>query len=65
MNLNVKFSSAEEEMDVRFKENNASIPVEFGGSVISGAQFWFGTRDEYNAIPSPNPNICYCIEEGT
>ena len=31
MNLNVKFSSAEEEMDVRFKENNASIPVEFGG----------------------------------
>jgi len=27
--------------------------------------FWFGTRPEYNQIASPDPAVCYCIEEGT
>lgn len=38
-----------------------------GGSSGSGgnANFWFGTRAEYNAISQKDPNICYCIEEGT
>lgn len=27
--------------------------------------FWFGTRTEYNSLPSIDPTICYCIEEGT
>lgn len=26
---------------------------------------WFGTRQEYNNLPSIDPNVCYCIEEGT
>lgn len=26
---------------------------------------WFGTRQEYNSLPSIDPNVCYCIEEGT
>lgn len=28
-------------------------------------RFWFGTRAEYNALPSIDPAVCYCIEEGT
>lgn len=28
-------------------------------------EFWFGTRAEYNALPSIDPAVCYCIEEGT
>ena len=28
-------------------------------------RFWFGTRSEYNALPSKDPAVCYCIEEGT
>ena len=27
-------------------------------------RFWFGTRAEYNALPSIDPAVCYCIEEG-
>ena len=27
--------------------------------------FWFGTRAQYNALPSIDPATCYCIEEGT
>lgn len=26
---------------------------------------WFGTRQEYNSLPSIDPDVCYCIEEGT
>lgn len=26
---------------------------------------WFGTRQEYNNLPSIDPDVCYCIEEGT
>ena len=26
---------------------------------------WFGTRQQYNALPSIDPSVCYCIEEGT
>ena len=32
---------------------------------IKGGNFWFGTRAEYNALPSIDPDVCYCIEEGT
>jgi len=31
----------------------------------AGTTFWFGTRAEYNALPSIDPAVCYCIEEGT
>lgn len=31
----------------------------------SGTKMWFGTRDEYNALPVIEPDVCYCIEEGT
>lgn len=27
--------------------------------------FWFGTRQQYNNLPSIDPGVCYCIEEGT
>lgn len=27
--------------------------------------FWYGTREEYNALPETDPQITYCIEEGT
>ena len=27
--------------------------------------FWFGTRAEYNALQTLDPDVCYCIEEGT
>lgn len=26
---------------------------------------WFGTRQQYNALPSIDPSVCYYIEEGT
>ena len=26
---------------------------------------WFGTRQQYNALPSIDPGVCYYIEEGT
>ena len=29
------------------------------------SRMWFGTRAEYNALPEINPEVCYCIEEGT
>lgn len=28
-------------------------------------QMWFGTRSEYNALTTIDPDVCYCIEEGT
>ena len=65
MRMRVGFSSTENRLPVSFGSEDVTVPVKFEGVVISGAQFWFGTREEYNAIPSPNPNICYCIEEGT
>ena len=27
--------------------------------------FWFGTRAEYNSLPVIDPDVCYCIQEGT
>lgn len=33
--------------------------------VESKTTFWFGTRAEYNLLPSIDPDVCYCIEEGT
>ena len=26
---------------------------------------WFGTLAEYNELEEIDPNVCYCIEEGT
>lgn len=65
MKLKVDFKGENNEIPVDFKRSDVTVPIKFGGMIISGTQFWFGTREEYNAIPSPNPNICYCIEEGT
>ena len=33
--------------------------------IKSGPTFWFGTRQEYNALPEIDPDTVYCIEEGT
>lgn len=36
--------------------------LEPGGNSI---KMWFGTRAEYNALDVVDPDVCYCIEEGT
>jgi len=35
------------------------------GSSGPGAEFWFGTLAEYNALSVIDPDVCYFIEEGT
>ena len=65
MRINVKFGSTEQRMNTSFSNEGDTFNVGFGDSMISGALFWFGTRAEYNALPSINPKVCYCIEEGT
>lgn len=41
----------------------------FGRGSLKGDRgdmpFWFGTRAEYNALSEIDPDVCYCIEEGT
>lgn len=41
----------------------------FGRGSLKGDRgdmpFWFGTRAEYNALQTLDPDVCYCIEEGT
>ena len=64
MRVKVNFRSTENRLPVAFHEDNSPLLVKFDGAVISGSQFWFGTLDEYNALPYINPNICYCIQEG-
>ena len=35
------------------------------GGISTETKFWFGTRAEYNALEYYDPEVCYCIEEGT
>lgn len=35
------------------------------GEASFGVKMWFGTRAEYNALETIDPDTCYCIEEGT
>jgi len=42
------------------------VTKEYVDNKTSGyTTMWFGTRDEYNALESYDPDVCYCIEEGT
>lgn len=45
--------------------NGVVLQGDISSNRLGLIQFWFGTRAEYNALPSIDPNICYCIEEGT
>lgn len=35
------------------------------GEATFGVKMWFGTRADYNALETIDPDTCYCIEEGT
>ena len=35
------------------------------GAIAKGTSFWFGTREEYNNLHVYDPDVLYCIEEGT
>ena len=41
------------------------IKARLRSAPVGGQLFWFGTRDEYNALKSIDSAVCYCIEEGT
>ena len=46
-------------------ENVQAAIDEVQEEVESKTIFWFGTRAEYHLLPYIDPQICYCIEEGT
>ena len=68
----VQLSSIQDIADAIREKNGKSDtykPAQMGPAIRelpqTDALFWFGTRQEYNNLGIINPNICYCIEEGS
>ena len=47
------------------KEELLAIIEELREELAQTSKMWFGTRVEYNSLEWIDPEVCYCIEEGT
>ena len=45
--------------------NGVEISGDHDSSYYGITHMWFGTRDQYNALPVIDPTVCYCIKEGS
>lgn len=45
--------------------NGVEVSGDHDSSYYGITHMWFGTRDQYNALPVIDPTVCYCIKEGS
>ena len=58
-------SGAAYEKIIETRDELVEIIRELSEELESRTKMWFGTRLEYNALTWIDPEVCYCIEEGT